>query len=225
MPSGSRLAGPRLVHQRRHRADQRADAVAGHRGDDEPGLAVGREPELDRGRWSPDVGLRADDEPGPVEQIGRYSPSSWSSTASCSAGAACRRARRGRRARTARGRARRGGGTGGRARALAGALDQAGDVGDHELGVVVDAHDAEVRLERRERVVGDLRLGGRDDADQRALADVGEPDERDVGDQLQLELEPALLAVLALLGEARRAPPVGQEPGVAAAAPAAAAAR
>ena len=37
------------------------------------------------------------------------------------------------------------------------ALDEAGDVGDHEL-VVLEAHDAEVRLERGERVVGDLRL-------------------------------------------------------------------
>ena len=42
-------------------------------------------------------------------------------------------------------------------------------------------------------------------ADQRALADVREADEGDVGHQLQLELQPALLAVLALLGE-RRAP-------------------
>ena len=50
------------------------------------------------------------------------------------------------------------------------------------------AHDTEVRLERGERVVGDLRLGRADDADERALADVREPDERDVGHQLQLEL-------------------------------------
>ena len=104
---------------------------------------------------------------------------------------------------------------------LAGALDQAGDVGDDELRAVTEADDAEVRLERGERVVGDLRLGRRDHADQRALADVREPDEGDVGHQLQLELEPALLTVLALLGEARSPPLVGQEPGVAA--PAAAA--
>ena len=81
---------------------------------------------------------------------------------------------------------------------------------------VVDAHDAEVRLERGERVVGDLRLGRADHADQRALADVGEADERDVGHQLQLELQPALLAVLALLGERRLAAPVGEELRVAA---------
>ena len=48
-----------------------------------------------------------------------------------------------------------------------------------------------LRLERGERVVGDLRLGRADHADQRALADVGEADEGDVGHQLQLELQPA----------------------------------
>ncbi len=98
---------------------------------------------------------------------------------------------------------------------LARALDQSRNVGDDELRVVVDADDTEVGLEGRERVVGDLRLGRRDDADQRALADVGKADEGDVGHQLQLDLEPALLAVLALLGERRGAALIGQESGVA----------
>ena len=86
--------------------------------------------------------------------------------------------------------------------ALAGALDEAGDVGDDELGVA-EAHDAEVGLQRGERVVGDLGRGRRDHRDERALARVGKADERDVGHQLELEIEPALLARLALLGEAR----------------------
>ena len=43
------------------------------------------------------------------------------------------------------------------ARALAGALDQPRDVGDHELAVV-GLERPEHRLERRERVGGDLRL-------------------------------------------------------------------
>ena len=72
-----------------------------------------------------------------------------------------------------------------------------------------------LRLEGGERVVGDLRLGRADDADQRALADVGEADERDVGHQLELELQPPLLAVLALLGERRRPAAVRRELGVA----------
>ena len=43
--------------------------------------------------------------------------------------------------------------------AAAGALDQPGHVGDRRppLVLVAEVHDAEVRLERRERVVGDLR--------------------------------------------------------------------
>ena len=61
--------------------------------------------------------------------------------------------------------------------ALGGPLDQPRDVGHDELGPVArapDADDAEVRLQRGERVVGDLRLGGRDGRDQRRLAGVGE---------------------------------------------------
>ena len=81
-------------------------------------------------------------------------------------------------------------------------------------------HDAEVRLERRERIVGDLRLGRRDHADERRLADVREADERDVGHQAKFETQPVLLAVLALLGEAGGAPLVRQELGVAATTPA-----
>ena len=87
--------------------------------------------------------------------------------------------------------------------ALAGALDQAGDVGEHELALVAFEH-AEHRRERRERVVGDLRRGARQPREQRGLAGVGQPDEPDVGEQLQPQLEPALLARQAALGEARR---------------------
>ena len=63
--------------------------------------------------------------------------------------------------------------------------------------------DAELRLERGERVVGDLRPGGGDRAQQRALAGVGHADQADVGDQLQLEPEVSLLAFGAGLGVAR----------------------
>ena len=169
------------------------------------------------------VGPRADDDAGPA-RAGRAgsAPSSSSSTRSCSAG-------------------RRAPSSGGQvdqqhqhpgpldvaqelvaeALALAGALDEAGDVGDDELVAVVEAHHAEVGLERGERVVGDLGLGRGDPGDERGLAHVREADEGDVGHELELEAQPALLAVLALLGERRGPAPVGQEPGVALAAPAA----
>ena len=66
--------------------------------------------------------------------------------------------------------------------------------------LVAEVHDAEVRLERRERVVGDL--GGRrgQGGEQRGLAGIRQPDQPDVGDEAQLQAEPVLLARLALLG-------------------------
>ena len=48
------------------------------------------------------------------------------------------------------------------------------------------------------------------------LPTFGKPDQGDVGHQLQLELQPDVLAVLALLGERRRPPLVRPELGVAA---------
>ncbi len=62
--------------------------------------------------------------------------------------------------------------------ALMGALDEAGNVGEHEFALVA-AHDAEVGLERREGIVGDLWLGGGDAGDERRFADVRRADEGD----------------------------------------------
>ncbi len=84
-----------------------------------------------------------------------------------------------------------------------------------------DPDHAEVRHQRGERVVGDLRLGRGDHRDQRRLAGRREADQADVGDALELQHDVQLLARLAELGEARRlAPGVGQR-GVAPAAAAA----
>ena len=65
--------------------------------------------------------------------------------------------------------------------------------------------DAEVRRQRRERVVGDLRPRRGDARDQRRLAGVREADEADVGEQLQLEAQVLDLAGFARLDLARRA--------------------
>ena len=81
--------------------------------------------------------------------------------------------------------------------------------------------DAEIRRERGERVVGDLRPRRRDARDERRLAGVGKSDEADVGEQLQLEAEILDLARLARLHLARRAIGGGREPRVAHAAAAA----
>ena len=68
--------------------------------------------------------------------------------------------------------------------ALVRAFDQAGNVGEHEIALV-DLHHAEAGMQRRERIVGDLRLGGGDGGEQGRFAGVGQADEADVGDQLQ----------------------------------------
>ena len=105
---------------------------------------------------------------------------------------------------------------------LARALDQPGDVGDHELALVrLDR--AEHRLDRRERVVGDLRLRVRDPAQERRLAGVRQAGQRGVGEELQVQLVLALLAGKAGLRESGRLPGRGGEAAVAA--PAGAAAR
>ena len=108
--------------------------------------------------------------------------------------------------------------------AAAGALDETGHVGDRRpaLVLVAEVHDAEVRLERRERVVGDLGPRRGERREQRRLAGVRQPDEADVGDEPELQPQPVLLARLALLGVARRLVGRGREMRVAeAAAPAA----
>ena len=209
-PSGAGAACACLVHERRHPTDQLADALARDGGDHGPVPAHRLELLELHG-----VGLGADDEPRTVEQVGAVLGELVEQDPLLLGGRRFGRGEIDQHAQHA--------GTLDVAQelvaepaALAGAFDQAGNVGDHEVGLVVERHDPEVGLERGERVVGDLRLGGRDHADQRALAGVGEADQRDVCHQLQLELEPALLAVLALLGEARRPPPVVEELGVAA---------
>ena len=108
------------------------------------------------------------------------------------------------------------------ARALARALDESRDVGD-DVAVLARLHHSEVRHERRERVVRDLRPRRGHARDQGRLAHRREPDERGVRQQLQLERDPAFLGRLAELREGRRAARRRHE--VRVAAPAAAAAR
>ena len=84
------------------------------------------------------------------------------------------------------------------------AFDDAGDVGDHKGAMVRESDDAEVWLQRRERIVSDLGAGGRDHREQRALAGVRLAEQPDVGDELEDELEAPLLACFSRLPFARR---------------------
>ena len=179
-PLAVRLGARASCDRGRHRPDEPAHAVAGDRRDHEPGVTVGAEV-ADIGY---EVGLRPDDEARPGEQLGAIAgqlveqhPLLLRRRHAVERGEVDEEAQDPRPLDVAEEPMT-------EALALARPLDQPGDVGDDELGVVVEAHDAEVRFQRGERVVGDLRLGRRDDADQRALADVGEADEGDVGHQL-----------------------------------------
>ena len=96
-------------------------------------------------------------------------------------------------------------------------FDQPGDVGEHRLAVL--AFDRpQRRRQGREGIVGDLRRRPGQRAEQRALARVRQPDQADVGEQLQPQLDPVGLALGAFLGEARRLPHRGREATVAVAA-------
>nr|BFF11553.1 hypothetical protein GCM10025699_28560 [Microbacterium flavescens] len=89
--------------------------------------------------------------------------------------------------------------------ALARALDEAGNVGDGEPDFS-RLHDAEVGVQRGERVVGDLRPRGRDGRDQTGLAGRGEADQSHIGHGLQLELDVAFPSGGAEQREAGRLP-------------------
>ena len=80
------------------------------------------------------------------------------------------------------------------AHALAGALDQAGDVGADEAGPLPHRHDAQRGHQSGEVVVGDLGPRRADGGDQGGLAHVGEADQAHVGDQLQFQRDLDVLA-------------------------------
>mmetsp|Transcript_6815 Transcript_6815/g.16580 ORF Transcript_6815/g.16580 Transcript_6815/m.16580 type:complete len:245 (-) Transcript_6815:307-1041(-) len=105
--------------------------------------------------------------------------------------------------------------------AVVGALEQPRNVQEVD-GVVVELHDAEVRDDGREGVIRDLGPRIRHRCEKRGLPRVGGADESRVGQQLELEAEPACVGGLAALGEPRGDVSRGFEGLVAAAAAAAA---
>ena len=88
--------------------------------------------------------------------------------------------------------------------ALARALDQPRQIGEHELLAMRLDH-AELRAQRGEGVIGDLGPGARDGGEEGRLAGIGQPHQPGIGDQLQAQPDPALLAGPAGVGAARRA--------------------
>src|SRR4029077_17272516 len=72
--------------------------------------------------------------------------------------------------------------------------DEAGNVGDDEVACVVHAGEPQGRREGREGVLGDLRPRRRETRPERCLPRVREADDADVGEEPELEPEPARLA-------------------------------
>ena len=85
------------------------------------------------------------------------------------------------------------------------AFDETRHVGDDEAAVVAQPHDAEIGRQRRERIIRDLRPRRGHPGNERRFAGIGESDEPDVGEQLQLEPQIFFFARLARLHLARRA--------------------
>ena len=159
--SGSGTRGPGPPDRLGQAPAQLRDAGAGH----------GRDPQVELGPPASStavssggqVGPAAHDDPVAVEQLGLVGAELVEQDVELLGRRTARRSAPGRAGRTGPGPARCGAGTGGRGPrpSLAPSI-RPGDVGHDELGAVVEAHDAEVGLERGERVVGDLGLGGRD---------------------------------------------------------------
>ncbi len=82
-------------------------------------------------------------------------------------------------------------------------LDQPRQVSKHELAFV-NTHDAELRMQRGERIVGDLRLRGADRGEKSRLAGVRQTDDAGIRDQLQAKPDGALFAGQSGIGVARR---------------------
>src|SRR5687768_12515149 len=80
-------------------------------------------------------------------------------------------------------------------RAFVRSFDEPRDIGDHKAAVLARFDDSEVRFQRGERVIGDLRTRGRDAGDQCRFSGVWESDEPHIGEQLELEAQMSFFAL------------------------------
>ena len=95
--------------------------------------------------------------------------------------------------------------------AVGGALDQPGNVGDHETLVGAQADHAKIRHQRGERVVRHPRRGRRNGTDEGGFAGIRKAEQADIGQQTQLQLQLAHIAGRTRRGLARRAVDRGLE--------------
>jgi hypothetical protein len=80
------------------------------------------------------------------------------------------------------------------ARAIGGAFDQPRDIRHHESCARAHRHHAQIRMQRGERIIGHFGSRRRHGANQRGLAGIGQPEQSHIGDQLQFQLQLALLS-------------------------------
>lgn len=104
--------------------------------------------------------------------------------------------------------------------ALVSAFDKARNI-SHDEVVLVALHNAQIRNKRGERIIGDFGARGAHAGDERAFARGRHANERGVGHELHLELDPAFLRGFAQLSERGSAARGGHEMDVAATAMAA----
>src|SRR5271168_1315785 len=92
------------------------------------------------------------------------------------------------------------------------AFDETGQIGDDKraaefgavaAGAAVGIDDAEIGLERGERIICNFRTGRGNHGNQCGLAGIGETNEADVGEQFKFEAEMALFSGKAILMLAR----------------------
>ena len=83
------------------------------------------------------------------------------------------------------------------------AFNQAGNIGKDEV-LIVKHHRSQIRLQRREGIIGDLGLGVAHDRKQGRFPGIRKTDKRHVGEQFKFKRQPAFAAGLALFRHARR---------------------
>ena len=87
---------------------------------------------------------------------------------------------------------------------LTGSLDDTGDIGHDKRLLAAIRHDAQIGLQSRERIVGNLGLSGADDAEQGGFSRIRKAHKAYIGQQFQLQDDRFLDTLLARLGKTRR---------------------
>src|SRR5205823_4159848 len=76
-------------------------------------------------------------------------------------------------------------------------FDEPRDIRDYEAAVDPGANHSEMRMQGGKRVVGNLRAGSRDRANEGGFPGIGKSQQSNIGKHLQLELESPMLTGLA----------------------------